>query len=185
MAEFTGITAAHADEILGQSVVSGVVNGAGHLILTRQNGSTIDAGDFTGIVSDVLDDRVTVAVDAAVPDAVAGVVINKGTIGGGAPVALTLPEFNTDNMVNAMVEVTIAGPVTFDVAALPSTPKPNTQWVLRLQQDAVGGRTFTTSGFKKSMGTLPITTTPNAVDLLVFIFDGTNWLVGLMGSDFK
>lgn len=185
MAEFTGITAARADEILGMSVVSGVVNAQGHLILSRQNGSTIDAGDFTGIVSDVLDDRVATSLDAQLPDAIAGTVINKGTIGGGAAVPLTIPEFNVDNIVNAMVKVTIAGPVTFDAAALPSSPKTNTQWVLRLQQDATGGRTFTTTGFKKSMGSLPISTTPNAVDLIVFIYDGTNWLAGLMGSDFK
>ena len=53
MASFTGITAAKADAILGQSVVSGYINPSGHLILTRSDGSTIDAGDFTGIVTGI------------------------------------------------------------------------------------------------------------------------------------
>lgn len=182
MAEFTGITAAHADEILGQSVVSGVVNAAGHLILTRQNGSTFDAGDFSANVGNTIQDKVQIEVAAQLPAAVAGTVVNKGTEVDGV---LTLPELNTDNIVNAMVEVTLGANTTFDVSALPASPKTNTQFVMRLQQDATGGRTFTVSGFKKSLGSLPITTTPNAVDLLVFIYDGTNWLAGLMGSDFK
>lgn len=185
MAEFTGITAARAEEILGMSVVSGTINPSGHLILTRANGSTIDAGDFTGIVSDVLNDQVVDAIATEIPDYIAGTVINKGTLGGGAPVAFTIPEFNVDNMPNAMVKLTIAGPVTFDAASLPSTPKPNTQWVLRLQQDATGGRTFTTTGFKKSLGVLPISSGANDFDLIVFIYDGTNWLAGVMGSDFS
>lgn len=181
MAEFTGITAAHADEILGQSVVSGVVNSSGHLILTRDNGSTIDAGDFTQIVSDILDDRVAAALDTRLPAAIAGTTVAKGTVTG----VLALPELNVDNILNAMVKVTLGGAVTLDVSALPTGIRTNTQFILRLQQDATGGRTFTVTGFKKSMGSLPITTTPNAIDMVVFVYDGTNWLVGLMGSDFK
>lgn len=186
MAEFTGITAARADEILGMSVVSGTINGAGHLILTRENGQEIDAGDFTGIVTSILGEQVQDKVDETLPSAVAGTVINKGNVGNGSiPTALTLPELNSNNIVNAMVKVTMIGNLTFDVAALPSSPKPNTQWVLRLQQDATGGRTFTATGFKKSMGVLPLTSTAGAIDLVVFIYDGTSWLCGLMGADFK
>lgn len=181
MATVTGITAAKADEILGQSIVSGQVNASGHLILTRHDGATIDGGDFTAIVSDILGQQVQQKVDTALPAAIAGTVIDKGSVTG----ALTIPEFNTDNMPNAMVKVVMTGNVTFDRASLPSAPKPNTQWALRLQQDATGGRTFMTTGFKKSYGSIPITTTANAVDLVVFIFDGTDWLVGLMGADFK
>lgn len=182
MADFTGITAARADEILGMSVISGAINGSGHLILTRENGSTIDAGDFSAIVAGILNDQVTTAIADNIPDYVAGTVINKGTETDGV---LTIPEFNIDNIINAMVKVTLGANTTFDAASLPSSPRANTQWVLRLQQDATGGRTFTTTGFKRSMGILPITTTANAVDLIVFLFDGTNWNVGLMGSDFK
>lgn len=182
MAEFTGITAARAEEILGMSVVSGMVNEQGRLILTRQNGETIDAGDFIGIVSDTLDDEVQQALDAALPNAVAGTVVDKGTHAGGA---LTLPEFNATNLPNAMVKVKLGGNTTFNTTALPSSPKTNTQFVIRLQQDAIGGRTFTTINFKRSLGSLPISTAPNAVDLLVFLYDGVNWLAGLMGNDFK
>jgi len=182
MASFTGITAAHANDILGQSVVSGAINGSGHLILTRQNGSTIDAGDFTAIVSGILNTQVNAALAAALPAAIAGTVVNVGNVSG---VLDLTPALNIDNALNAMVKVTMTGNVTLDVADLPAAPRTNTQFVLRLQQDATGGRTFTLTGFKKSMGLIPITTTANAIDLVVFLYDGTNWLVGLMGVDFK
>jgi len=181
MAEFTGISADKADAILGMSIVSGTINESGHLILTRGNGSTIDAGDFSTIVGDILGEQVETKVAETLPDAVAGTIINKGNVTG----ALTIPEFNNDNIINAMVKVTATGNITFVNTALPSSPKPNTQWVLRFNQDATGGRTFTLTGFKRSMGILPITATPNAVDLIVFLYDGTDWLVGLMGVDFK
>lgn len=48
MATVTGITAARAAEIEAASVVSGAVDGTGHLILTCHDGSTIDAGSVTG-----------------------------------------------------------------------------------------------------------------------------------------
>lgn len=51
MATVTGITAAKALEILGESVVSGEINVSGHLILHRENGSSFDAGDVTLINS--------------------------------------------------------------------------------------------------------------------------------------
>ena len=181
MAEFTGITADRAEEILGMSVVSGAINGSGHLILTRDNGETIDAGDFTGIVTGIMTAAVDAEVAAALPDAVAGTVVNKGNVSG----ALTLPELNSSNIVNAMVKVTATGNITFNATALPSTPKTNSQFVLRLQQDATGGRLFAPTGFKRAYGSLPVTTTPNAVDMLVFVYDGTSWLVGIMGGDFK
>lgn len=181
MATVTGITAAKADEILGMSVVSGAINGSGHLILTRANGSTIDAGDFTAIVSGILGDQVTAKVNDILPDAVAGTVINKGSVSG----ALTLPELNSDNIVNAMVKVTAGGNITFNATALPASPKPNTQWVMELVQDPTGNRTLTLTGFKRAMGSLPISTNGFAKDLICFVYDGTDWLVGLMGVDFK
>lgn len=181
MAEFTGITAARANEILGMSVVSGVVNAQGHLILTRSNGQQIDAGDFTGVVQDSLDAQVQESVNAAIPNAVAGKVVDKGAISG----ALKLTEFDSGNLPNAMVKVKLAGDVTFAATDLPSSPKTNTQFVLRLEQDSAGGRIFTTTGFKRSLGSLPTTSAPGAVDLIVFLYDGTNWLAGLMGADFK
>lgn len=48
MATVTGYTAAKMDSIVGATVVSAVVNGIGHLILTKQNGTTVDAGSVIG-----------------------------------------------------------------------------------------------------------------------------------------
>lgn len=181
MADFTGITAERADEILGESVVSGAINGSGHLILTRGNGETIDAGDFTGIVTGILSDEVDTAVTAAVPNAVAGMTVNKGNITG----AVSFSEFNNTNLVNAMIRSVLIGNITIDTANLPANPKPNTQFAMKLVQDAVGGRTLTLTGFKKSQGVLTLTAAANAVDIVVFLFDGVQWFAGMMGVDFK
>jgi microcystin-dependent protein len=48
MAVVTGKTAAAMDAIAADVVVDGHVDGSGHLILTKQDTSTIDAGDVTG-----------------------------------------------------------------------------------------------------------------------------------------
>lgn len=181
MADFTGITAERADEILGMSVVSGVVNTSGHLILTRANGSEIDAGDFTGIVTDVLDDAVADQVATQVPNYVAGTTVDKGNITG----AVTFTEFNNVNLVNAMIRAVLIGNITIATSALPSNPKPNTQFAMKLQQDAVGGRTLTLTGFKKSQGLLALTPAVNAIDIIVFLYDGVQWYAGVMGVDFK
>lgn len=184
MATFDGIGADKADEILGMSVVSGVINGSGHLILTRYNGETIDAGDFTGIVTDVLDDVVAaeVAVVAAnVPNLVAGTVETLGNISG----ALSLGSETPLELVNKMFRATMTGNVTFNSADIGSAPIiPNTQFAIRLQQDATGGRTLTLTGFKKSMGVLTLSTGANDIDIVVFLYDGTNWFAGMMGVDF-
>lgn len=44
----TGLTAARMLDIEAKSVVDGDVNGSGHLILTKHDGSTIDAGSVIG-----------------------------------------------------------------------------------------------------------------------------------------
>lgn len=184
MADFTGITAAKADEILDESVVSGVINGSGHLILTRHSGEEIDAGDFTAIVSDILADQVAAAVADAVPDAIAGTKFDKGNVTG-AIGASFFTGVNADNLPNALFNLTLTGNATLAVADMPANPKPNTQFVMRIKQDATGGRTLTFTGFKRSYGSVPLTATANAIDMIVFIFDGTDWYVGLMGADFK
>jgi hypothetical protein len=48
MGEITGLTAARMLAIEAASVVDGEVNGSGHLILTKHDASTIDAGDVMG-----------------------------------------------------------------------------------------------------------------------------------------
>jgi hypothetical protein len=48
MAEVTGLSADRMLAIEAASIVSGTVNGSGHLILTKHDGSTIDAGYVVG-----------------------------------------------------------------------------------------------------------------------------------------
>lgn len=182
MAEFTGIAAERAEEILGMSVVSGQLNAQGHLILTRANGQTIDAGDFTSTVTNIMETEVLEQVNLKVPDAIAGVTFEIGDVPAGP---IPLVGVNSANLLNAMFKVVATGNLTLSTAQLPASPKKNTQFILRFQQDATGGRTLALTGFKRSMGNLPVTTTPNAIDLIAFVFDGTNWYAGLMGVDFK
>jgi hypothetical protein len=48
MATVTGKTAAAMQAIADASVVGGSVNGSGHLILTKNDASTLDAGSVVG-----------------------------------------------------------------------------------------------------------------------------------------
>ncbi len=181
MATFDGLSKAKAEEILGMSVVSGIINEFGHLILTRENDETIDAGDFTGIVTDILTDLVAAAVSTAVPNYVAGTVVDKGNMTG----TVTFAEFNSATLVNALIKGTLTGNIAISAADLPASPKPNTQFAMRLTQDGTGGRTVSFTSFKRSQGVLALTTAANAIDILVFFFDGVQWYVGMMGADLK
>lgn len=186
MASFTGIDAAAADAVLGASVVSGAINPSGHLILTRGNGSTIDAGDFSGILTGLLQTQVDTAVGTAVPAAVAGKTFDRGNFAGGN---ITFTDaaggsFTRDNLVNALYKIKLTGNSAIDTASLPANPRPNTQFAMKIVQDATGGRTLTLAGFKKSQGVLTLTTTANAIDILVFFYDGAQWFAGFMGVDF-
>lgn len=51
MATINVLTLEAAQAILDESVVSGEVNGSGHLILTKHDGSTFDAGDFSAAIT--------------------------------------------------------------------------------------------------------------------------------------
>lgn len=182
MASFTGLSADKAEDILDQSVVSAVINGSGHLIFTRHDGSTIDAGDFTGIVTSIFNSTVTAAVAAAVPNYVAGTVVNKGNVSG---TYVPSGDLNSATAINALVTMTATGNIAIAAADMPVAPKPNTQFAIRITQDGTGGRTITLTGIKKSQGVLQLTPTANAVDILVFFFDGTTWFAGMMGADLK
>lgn len=182
MATFDGLSKAKAEEILGMSVVSAVINGSGHLILTRENGSTIDAGDFTGIVTGILTTQVADAVAAAVPNYVAGTVVDKGDVTGAVVFSTSL---NSTTAVNALVKGKVVGNISIAAADMPAAPKPNTQFAFKVVQDATGGRTVTFTGIKKSQGVLQLTPTANAIDILVFFYDGATWYVGMMGADLK
>lgn len=191
MASVTGITAAKALEILGQSVTAGAINGSGHLILSRDNGQTIDAGDFTGIVTDIMDDAVAAQVTAAnipgqvstaVNNAMAGTKYAKGNITG----AIDFLESTANSLVNAIFTATLVGNITIDAAtAFPANPKPGTQFAFRVKQDGTGNRTMTLTGIKRSMGVLSLSTAAGATDVIVFFYDGTDWYAGAMGLNFS
>lgn len=171
------------------SVTSGFINEAGHLILVRDSGATIDAGDFTDIVSDLMVAEVTAQIAAAdipaqvntsVNAALAGNVFAKGNISG----AVSFAGITKDTLVNATITATLIGNITIDAANFPATPKPGTQFAFRMTQDVTGSRTLTLTGIKKSMGVLTLSTAPGAIDMIVFMYDGTNWYAGAMGLAF-
>lgn len=192
MATVTGITGARADDILGQSVVSGFVNGAGRLILVRSNGQNVDGGSFIDNVLPAMEaqvaqettDKVNAAVPPAVSDAVnnavAGNVFAKGNISG----ALSFVGLTNVTLVNALIKGTLVGNLTVNAGDFPAVPRAGTQFALILTQDNVGGRTLTLTGIKRSMGVLSLTAAANAIDIISFMYDGTNWYAGAMGLNF-
>lgn len=54
MASINVATETYVDAVLAQSVVSGTINGSGHLILTKHDASTFDAGDFSTIITTLI-----------------------------------------------------------------------------------------------------------------------------------
>ena len=194
MATVTGITAARAYEILGKSVVSGEINPtSGHLILTRSNGETIDAGDFTDIVTAVMevkvaeqteeqiDEKLPPAVSDAVYNGVAGMVFNRGHTSG----AFSFAGVTNKTLVNALFRCTLTGNITINAANFPADPKPGTQFAMVLTQDSTGSRTLTLTGIKRSMGVLDLSTPANSVDIISFMYDGASWYAGAMGLRFS
>lgn len=179
MAEFEGLTKAKAEEILGMSVVSVTVNETGQLVCTRGNGTSFIGGDFQAAMEALAEERVDEMLPTAVSDAVAGTVVHKGDVSG----AITMPEFTSANLVNALVTLTATGNLTFNVTALPGAPKANTQFAMRITQDGTGGRTLALTGFKRSGGYLVLSTGANDVDVLMFFYDGAAWYAGAMGLD--
>lgn len=191
MASVTGITAAKANDILGQSVVSGHIDsGSGHLILTKSNGTTLDGGDFTTIVNDMLNAQVTDEVNSVAPGLVASEVASKmpgeiftrpDTAG-----AVSFSGITADELVHATLKIKLTGNSTISAADLNAlTPHPGTQFIIRFTQDSTGGRTMTFTGIKRSQGILTLSTAANAIDLISFYYDGDNWYAGPMGLNFS
>lgn len=176
MAEFTGLGAAKAEEILGMSVASMVVNESGHLIFTRVNGSTIDAGDLTAILSDLTNEALDENVNLRVSNAQVGTTEDKGVMSSGN---LDFTPFNSATLVNSLILVTISGDITISTADIPSSPKTNCRFRVRVQQhNTGGGHHVNLVGFKRpSAATGPIVSSTSAfdVDVLEFFFDGTYW----------
>lgn len=199
MATVNGITAEKGQEILDQTIESATISGTS-LIFTRNDGSTFSAGDFksyidseiTPIVDGAIDDAtaaipaqinssVSTAVANAVPTAVVGGLTAKGNTSG----TFSFAGITSAQLVNRLFTATLVGNVTIDSTNFPTSPLAGTQFAIVFKQDATGGRTLTLNNIKKSQGVLDLSTAANAVDIVVFMYDGTSWYAGLMGMGFS
>lgn len=81
----------------------------------------------------------------------------------------------TFNVVNGrMINATLTGNITVTLTA---GEFKNQELTLKLTQDGTGSRTVTwPSNFKKAGGTLTLTVTAAAVDVINMRYDGTNWI---------
>ena len=183
MATVNGITAEYAQEILDQTIETAVISGA-TLVFHRTDGSTFSAGDFQTYIDDkvalALSSSVAAAVASAVPPAVVGGLTAKGNVAG----TVSFTGISAAQLVNRLITLTLSGNITVDSASFPASPLAGTQFAMVMKQDAVGSRLLTLTGIKKSTGSLVLSTAPNAIDIIVFMFDGTNWYAGALGVAF-
>lgn len=99
-------------------------------------------------------------------------VYNIGTIMGSA------------SPINAVLDISMNGAISIASSAMP-TVAAGTQLVILFRQDATGGRVLTMTGIKRPGGALVLSTAPNAVDMVVFFFDGVNWYASLSGKSYS
>lgn len=99
--------------------------------------------------------------------------VNMSTVGSSA--------LTTDTAVNATVTATLTGNTTFTKATMP-TVDAGTQFTMLIKQDVTGSRTLTLTNILKPNGTLALSTAANAVDMLVFFYDGTDWYATIAKS---
>ena len=190
MATVNGVTAERMQTILDQTLASAEIEGS-TLKFTRYDGSSFTAGDFSTYINAQIDGpldaaiatingQVTSQVNAVVPAAVAGGVTARGNVTG----AFSFAGLTSAQMVNRLFTATLTGNISVDSANFPASPVPGTQFAMRLTQDATGGRTLTLTGIKVSQGVLTLSTSPGAIDIIMFLYDGTNWYGGAMGVGF-
>lgn len=176
MATVNGVTAERMTEIINESIESAAIQGS-TLIFTRHDGSSFAAGDFGSFISAGVNQEV----DATVPTAVAGGLTAKGNISG----AVSFAGLTPGDMVNRLFTATLTGAITIASSAFPSPAIPGSQFAMVLHQDTTGNRSLTLTGIKRSQGALTLTSSPNAIDIVSFMYDGTNWYAGLMGVNFS
>ena len=179
MATVTGMTAERMQEIINASIEAASISGS-TLIFSRHDGSTFAAGDFNAFITAQVNAAVAAAVGSSVPAAVVGGVTDKGNITG----AVSFTGITPSQMINRLFKATLTGNITIANTALPSPATPGTQFAMVLTQDATGGRTLTLTGIKRSQGVLTLSTAPNSIDIISFLYDGTNWYAGAMGLKF-
>lgn len=178
MATVTGLTVDKLNEELGKMVVFSSVDESGQISLKLKNGSIIPGGSFY----DAIREMVALMVKLEVNEKVAGTPVNLGNKSG----AITELASKTEGkLLNSMVTVVATGNLTIAAANLPNDATAGTQFAMRITQDGVGNRTLTTTNIKRTQGVLTLSTAPNAVDIVVFLYDGNSWYAGMMGVDFR
>lgn len=91
-----------------------------------------------------------------------------------APVALVSSTIVTYNALQSeLYTLTLATNATL---AVPTNLQSGQGWKIEVIQDAVGARTLTLPTGYKASGTVTLTTTAGAIDLLSFTYDGTSIL---------
>lgn len=130
---------------------------------------TLTLGAFGGIGASAVQAIVT---GACVTVAAANGVYNLTTL------------FGSNSPINAVIDMTLNGASSIAVAALP-TVAAGTQFAAIFRQDAVGGRVLTMTGIKRPGGALVLSAAANAVDIVIFFFDGVNWYASLSGKSYS
>lgn len=176
MATVTGMTAERMQQIVDASVEGAAIEGS-VLVFLRHDGSSFSAGNFDTFIATAVNSQVS----SVVPATVVGGVTAKGNVSG----TFSFSGITASQLVNRLFTATLTGNLTVNTSSFPSSPLPGTQFAIVMQQDANGSRLLTLTGIKRSQGVLTLSTSPNAVDIVSFMYDGSNWYAGLMGLGFS
>lgn len=179
MATINGMTAEAMQAILDQTIASVAIIGD-NMVFTKHDSSTFSV-DFATFIGADVDAKIADALTDTVLPAITGGLTAKGNITG----AVTFAGITKDNLPNRMFTGTLTGNITIAASALPADAYPGTQFAFRMTQDAMGSRLLTLTNIKVSQGVLALSATPGAIDIIVFMFDGTNWYAGAMGLAFS
>lgn len=179
MATITGMTASAMQDILDNTVESVAIVG-NNMVFTKHDASTFSV-DFATFIGDDVDTKIADALTNTVLPAITGGLTAKGNITG----AVSFAGIDKDNLPNRMFTATLTGNISIAASALPADAYPGTQFAFRMTQDATGSRLLTLTNIKASQGVLALSTAPSAIDIIVFMFDGTNWYAGAMGLAFS
>lgn len=174
MATITGLTKEKVLEILGEMIVGASVDSGGNLRLQTKNGTIVSGGNFELAIAE--------ASAPVIKSLMRGNRIDLGSISGDL---ISLKTKTDGQLINAMVTATLTSDVVINSSNLPSDAMPGTQFAFRMTQNSSGNATLTLSGIKKSEGTLVLSDRPNAVDILIFMYDGDSWYAGMMGMNFS
>lgn len=169
MATVTGLTADRMLAIEGASVVSGSIV-VDDLVLTKHDGSTVNAGNVRGPVGP------TGPFDLpSMRSAITGNTINAGNISGTINISTYV---DTSTIVNASIVGVLVGDVAFDASNFPSNAS-GPAFRFLLIQDATGGRKATFTGFHLIGLDDYLSTQPNNVTIVEFYNIATGWVAKL------